>query len=123
MESKEFAKRFNEKLNAAKGFSTERKEELNKLKEKIISEAQEGFLDGIPDELPVNKQWLVFSPWIRVLDTGVFYIDNVIFSTYNQVEIFMNEIRKELSDTLSRKVEVGSFRTVDGFDVRFTAYC
>ena len=125
MDNNKFVKKFEEKVKIAKEGDAERRKELDELKKKLIANIQDEFLEAIPEELPLDKEFWISSKYIRSeYKKGNYFVDNVGFNGFFRLEHFMKEIREELSKMLNRKVEITSFKIAAvGYDFRFSTRC
>lgn len=125
MDNNEFVKRFEEKVKIAKEGDTERRKELDELRKKLIANIQDEFLEAIPEELPLGQEFWISSKYIRAeYKKGNYFVDNVAFNGFIRLENFMKAIGKELSEMLSRKVEVTSHKIAAmGYDFNFKTCC
>ena len=125
MDNNEFVKKFEEKVKIAKEGDAQRRKELDELKQELIANIQEDFLEAIPDELPLDKEFWIFSRFIGAeYKKGLYFVDNVGFKGYIRLEHFMKEIGEELSQMLNRKVEINSYKKKElGGDFRFSICC
>lgn len=125
MDNNEFVKKFEEKVKIAKEGDAERRKELDELKNKLIANIQQEFLEAIPEELPLNKEFWISSEYIRSeYKKGNYFVDDVGFNGFFRLEHFMKEVSEELSKMLNRKVEINSFKIAAvGYDFRFSTCC
>ena len=114
MDKKEFMKRFQQKVDEAKQnyenfISKERRKELAELKEKIISEAQEKFLDSIPTSIaPGEKCSIKYEIKVEKDDEGyddiLYKIKGNSFGSSDQVVGFIYDIASELSEMIGCEI-------------------
>ena len=114
MNNKEFMEKFQQKINEGKQnyektISEKAKKERAELKEKIISEVQEKFLDLIPNIIVPGKSYMIKSNIIKISDVDRSHqwcsIGDVHFADEIEALEFINDIRKDLSQMLNREVK------------------
>jgi len=114
MDKKYFRARFNYKVdeaksNYSKSISEGRRKELAELKEKIISEAQEKFLESIPTSIaPGEKCKIKYEIKVERDNEGyddiLYKIKGSSFGSSDQVVGFIYDIASELSEMLGREI-------------------
>ena len=132
MDNKEFMERFQKKVdegkqNYEKTISEKTKKERVELKAKIISDVQKKFLELIPNIIAPGKSYMIKSNVIKIFDVGNgryswCRIGDVDFADQIESLEFINDIRKDLSQILNRKVEESVYSDSNSISVSLFCY-